>query len=524
MIKLEVAQSNILLGAVYIPPKDLPPLELFEVCKDREFFLFGNFNAKHTAWLCKSNNSDGVEIKKWLDETGYEGIFSQTTTSKRSDAIIDFAIGYTNVGWSSEVLNIGTSDHFPVLFSSPIVAENTFIYQKTNWNLFTYFLSCVFQYWNACVYNIDEQQFFILFSNFLKALWDRTSTYEINRKYRPPWPPHLVSLAKQINYMRGKYRRTHFLIYLEEYKQLKYQYRCARTTYEQEKRENQLKYLTDNKNIWKIVKPTFHPYLPSFRGLKNNNGEIIRDSQKVADHLGNYFEKHFSKPLHDSRNNEHIKYLKTYEQIVHLPKMPLEPIEIAEVYKQWCKISAKKSTDIFGISAFLLKNIPIDYMSIFTIMFNKCISKGEFLEAGKIAKVICLSKEGIYPTENRLRPISLLPNISKLFERCLHTKILKWCESEGIYIDEQSGFTPNRRLQTRILTICEDIRLTIAAPNRPILGIFVDFMTAFGRMRHPVLISNLKELDMPLNLIRFIHEWLIGRSMNIQYGGVISKK
>ncbi|CAF4978347.1 unnamed protein product, partial [Rotaria sp. Silwood1] len=159
--------------------------------------------------------------------------------------------------------------------------------------------------------------------------------------------------------------------------------------------------------------------------------------------------------------------------------MPIEPITVQEVYQQWLKMSAKKSTDI--------------------------------LDAGKIAKVICLSKNGIYPSEDHLRPISLLPNLSKLLERCIHTKILKWCKAKGIYVDEQSGFTPNRRLQTRILTICEDIRLTIAAPNRPALGIFVDFKTAFDKMWHPVLISNMLELDMPLNLKEIIeHVYISG--------------
>jgi hypothetical protein len=123
-----------------------------------------------------------------------------------------------------------------------------------------------------------------------------------------------------------------------------------------------------------------------------------------------------------------------------------------------------------------------------------------------------------------LRPISLSPNLSKLFERCLHTKILKWCESKGIYIEEQSGFTPNRWLQTRIFTICEDIRITTAAPNRPALGISVDFKTAFDMMWHSVLITNLLKLDMPVNLVRYIYEWLKGRSMHVQHGEVYSRK
>ena len=65
--------------------------------------------------------------------------------------------------------------------------------------------------------------------------------------------------------------------------------------------------------------------------------------------------------------------------------------------------------------------------------------------------------------------------------------------------------------------------MTIAAPNRPALGIFVDFATGFDKMWHPALFPTLLELNMPLNLIRYLYECLQKRSMNIQYGETISQ-
>ncbi|CAF4111994.1 unnamed protein product [Rotaria magnacalcarata] len=62
-------------------------------------------------------------------------------------------------------------------------------------------------------------------------------------------------------------------------------------------------------------------------------------------------------------------------------------------------------------------------------------------------------KDGMYPSEDKLGPISLLPNLGKWFEfeRCIHEQIQAWCKDKRIYTDEQSGFTPNRRLKSRIL-------------------------------------------------------------------------
>ncbi|CAF1060819.1 unnamed protein product [Didymodactylos carnosus] len=106
----------------------------------------------------------------------------------------------------------------------------------------------------------------------------------------------------------------------------------------------------------------------------------------------------------------------------------------------------------------------------------------------------------------------------KVVERIMVDRIEKWCKDKGIYLDEQSGFTAQRRLRSRILGIVEDLRLTVAACNRPALVIFVDIKTAFDKMWYPALLKTLEELDMPLELRRWIYGWLQNRSMSIDHG------
>ena len=146
------------------------------------------------------------------------------------------------------------------------------------------------------------------------------------------------------------------------------------------------------------------------------------------------------------------------------------------------KSSPQRNLWSVGTSAFLLENLPEAYVNIITILFNKFTSKGEFFSAAKHAKVVCLSKDGIYPSPEKLRPISLLPNLGKWLERIIHNRILNWCRNMNVYIDEQSGFSPGRRLQTRVISLIEELRLTVAANNRPAVAIFVDFMSAFDNM------------------------------------------
>ncbi len=79
-------------------------------------------------------------------------------------------------------------------------------------------------------------------------------------------------------------------------------------------------------------------------------------------------------------------------------------------------------------------------------------------------------------------------------------------------------FTANRRLQTRILALIKDLKMTVAALNRPTLIIFVDFLTAFDRMWYPTLMRSMEKLDMSLQLRKWIFNWLRNRKMFINHG------
>ena len=522
-IEIDQHPNPIYVGAIYVPPGSLPPFHLISKYQNNPFYIFGDYNAKHTNWKCQRSNSSGVHLANWLDSTGREMIYPTKSTSKRSESIIDFGITHDAYGWKSEVLDEGSSDHFPVLFQSPIAIGDNSVFRKTNWKAFNLFLTVVQEYWMSLVYNLDEQTFFSLFSLFLSSLWDKCSSFENANNFRPPWPVELVLLAKSVNRARRSYRRSKSKEKLQYYLSLKEIFIDKRTHLLETKCQGKLSWMMQANNIWKVAKPSFHAFSPPFQGI-TVGAKKITDNKEIVDILANFFEKHFKEPEFDKNKEEHIHAIEIYTQIEYIPNIPLEQITINEVIKEWKKFKPKKSSDSKGTSAFMLKNLPESYLGIMTILFNKCAEKGDFFNDGKHAKVVCLSKDGLFPSENRLRPISLLPNLGKWYERIIHRRILKWCDNFNIFVDEQSGFTSQRRLQTRILSLIEEIRLTISACNRPALVIFVDFMTAFDRMWFPSLISTLSELNMPLPYIKWISSWLKNRTISIHHGDSISRE
>ncbi|CAF3563883.1 unnamed protein product, partial [Rotaria socialis] len=379
MIKLTSNHDDIHIGAIYVPPNSLPPFQLLSKYQNKSFYIFGDFNAKHINWGCKMNNTSGVHLLNWFESTGNEIIAPTKPTSKRSDAIIDFGITHDAKGWNTEVLTEGTSDHFPILFQSPIGKIEDAYFTKTNWKLFKFFLLLVHEYWMSLIYNLDEQTFFSLFSSFLSSLRDKCSIYENATKYRAPWPPELVLLARSVNKAKRSYRRNKTDTKLQYYLSLKEIFIDQRTKFLYEKREQKVKWIAHGHNLWKFAKPSFHVYSPQFKGIKNGS-EIITENTKIVEILANYFEKHFHEPEYDKSNSEHLLAIERFNQIEYTPNMPLEPITMNEVQLEWKKFKPKKSSDSVGTSAFILKQLPEQYLGIITVLFNKCATKGNFFE------------------------------------------------------------------------------------------------------------------------------------------------
>ena len=523
LIEVETAPESTLIGAVYVPPGKIPPFHLFEKCKGKPFCIFGDFNAKHQEWECATRNESGDRLMEWLEATGNEVIIPPQATSRRSDTRIDFGITHDASGWSTEVAEEGTSDHFPCIVQSPLCVSKSNFFRVTYWNVFSFFLKISYNHWLSLVYNYDEQFFFSHFSEFIRCLWDRCSVYKPVCQFRPLWPPSLVSLAREVNRRRRIYRRNKTSINLDIFLRVRRFFLEERSKVIEYKHEKNIEWIASKQNIWKFARPIFKSFSPPFKGLTVNSKRII-DPKEIVETLANHYEEHFAEPKPDVNNPFHQKVLSIYESISLMPNIPLEKISINEVMKEWKKFAPKKSTDSMETSALLLKKLPDEYLNILTILFNKCAEKGDFFSKAKHAKMICIPKEGLYPPPNRLRPISLLPNVGKCLERVVHSRILNWCKRRNIFIDEQSGFTPSRRLQTRVVSLVEDLKLTIAANNRPALLVFIDFLSAFDRMWYPALIASLWELEMPIDLLKWIFNWLQERSFCVHYGSERSRE
>ena len=95
----------------------------------------------------------------------------------------------------------------------------------------------------------------------------------------------------------------------------------------------------------------------------------------------------------------------------------------SEVRKEILNLSSKKATKNGDIPAKILKKNVNIYIKEITFTINDCIENGVFPDDLILADVSPIfKKEDSFKKEN-YRPVSLLPHMSKVFERILYKQV-----------------------------------------------------------------------------------------------------
>ena len=135
----------------------------------------------------------------------------------------------------------------------------------------------------------------------------------------------------------------------------------------------------------------------------------------------------------------------------------------------------------------------------------------------------------LLPTENskiifinNTRPISLLPCLSKVFEKCLLIYLHQWMNNNGILSSEQTGFRTNHSTTMRFIQFPQDFSEGLFQKTAALV-IYVDFTKAFDQLWHGGLLYKLFRMNCPRELFLFIMNYLKDQKCYIDINGISSK-
>ena len=162
-------------------------------------------------------------------------------------------------------------------------------------------------------------------------------------------------------------------------------------------------------------------------------------------------------------------------------------MSIDDIQKIIYKLKKKSSTGHDGISTKLLQRLcPIIAMPL-TSIINQSLYTGIFPENLKLAKVLPLFKKGDNQLFNNYRPISLLPSISKVFERVVFNQLYSYFDENGLFYRSQYGFRKGHSTQFACVEFVDKMLQELDKKKIPIT-IFIDLSKAFDTLNHDIML------------------------------------
>ena len=137
------------------------------------------------------------------------------------------------------------------------------------------------------------------------------------------------------------------------------------------------------------------------------------------------------------------------------------------------ELSAKRSTGHDSISTELLKRIKAFISSPLCLMVNQSLNTGIYPGKLTIAKLIPLYKKGESTQLGNYRPISLLPSISKVFEKVVYNKLSTYLSTNQLLYGSQHGLRKQHSTETATLELVDTLLQTLDSGKLPI-SIFLD--------------------------------------------------
>ena len=190
----------------------------------------------------------------------------------------------------------------------------------------------------------------------------------------------------------------------------------------------------------------------------------------------NAFKKHQSiKNIKSKKLNSTFSFENTYTDVV------MKVINNLNVAKT-CQVN-DIPTKVIKINKDIFANFITDH-------FNYCIANGEFPDELKHADVIPVHKKNEKCNKTNYRPVSILTNISKIYEKLLYNQLSKYFGS--LLATNQCRFQKGFSSQYCLLMMLEKFKEAIDRENQ--FGVLLtDLLKAFDCIDHKLLIAKLYE-------------------------------
>ena len=248
-----------------------------------------------------------------------------------------------------------------------------------------------------------------------------------------------------------------------------------------------------------------------------------KPTETVCEELKDFFQEKVEKIYCDIGEESGFEELQM--DFTGIPFENFKVVDEDELLAVWSEIN-KKECEADPIPVKLLSECFDEVKSILLFIINESLSKGTFPADIKHALVRPAIKDenGDINEYRNYRPISNLPFLSKLLEKCVHRQLIQYLDINGLHAERQSGYREHHSCETATMSMYNDF-LCISDDKSKVILILLDLSAAFDTVNHNQLLKKLQnKFGLNGNVLKWFQSYLEGRSFSVVIERVSSKR
>ena len=314
-----------------------------------------------------------------------------------------------------------------------------------------------------------------------------------------PWiTPHIKALMRNRDYHKKRAIKYASQTHWESFKKLRnevnIQMRNAKSIFFRDK-INDCSRSNDPKKAWTLINT-----LLGKNNKPNNlsellvNDNLVSDPKSMADSLNDYF-VNIGLTLAAEYEEESCNVAQTISDNINsfqCAQFKFSPIPVDNVVSTLRGLKANKTNGLDKIPPKILKLSARIIAPSLTYIFNLSLATGIYIDDWKRARVTPIFKSGDRRQCANYRPISILPVVSKVFEKEVFRQVYGYLTENCMLSKFQSGFRPKHSTVTALIQMCDEWLENM--DNGKMNGVvFLDIKKAFDSINHGILLNKMKK-------------------------------
>lgn len=250
-------------------------------------------------------------------------------------------------------------------------------------------------------------------------------------------------------------------------------------------KKNNLRYISSSKNkckaSWMIINN-------KTRQANNSDIKIKFNSNIISDpnDIGEIFNNYYINLVESNKTNTPVNKVGTLTQAQpqSIFLSPSDPKEIMDIIKS---LNNTTAVGYDCIPTSIIKQCSSELVVVLCYLINLSFEKGVFPEKLKISVVKPIFKKNDKLDLNNYRPITLIPILSKVFEKAMHYRLMNYLTKYNIINDNQNGFQKGKSTSLAAFNLVNSI-LPDIDKGKFVSAVFLDMSKAFDYVSHERLL------------------------------------